>query len=118
MSEFTQVDGFDFMEVSVRYPMPWSSRIPAAIAKAEKLLEQDKKPFPECPNHMRGNHPHSDACIGFFRTRRSVKEFTATEVALAKGFLHAVETDAEFGGQYEQLPALIAFAEKVESLQA
>lgn len=111
----------------------WAFRIPAAIAKAEGLLERDKQPFPECPNHMRGNHPHSDACIGFFRTRRVVKEFTATEVALAKALFRAHheavfkilqvgwDKHEEFESEDGDEPCthcvpLRAFTEKVESL--
>ncbi len=91
--------------IGVEQPNPWSSRIPAAIAKAESLTN---------------GHDHRVAL-----EEGSLTIITATEVALAKALwelcLHEQRDNereelgdsAECSSGYE---ALEAFTEKVESL--
>ena len=82
----------------------WSSRIPAAIAKAEKLLDVEGVPR------------------GFFLPAGNPDgALTATEVALAKALWDTeVLFEEGFKESWEPLggsgKALIAFTEKVESL--
>ena len=84
--------------VSPQSKPPWSSRIPAAIAKAEKL----------------------DFVGDLYEQVWGNKHLTTTEVALAKALwtmcLRTAGTEGYVWDEFKE--ALIAFTEKVESLQA
>lgn len=74
---------------------PWSTRIPTAIEKAERLLD-----------------PVYDGNVWAANNGMSV--ITAGEVALAKTLWEMVESGD--CGQFPPPPELIAFTEKIESL--
>ncbi len=82
---------------------PWSERIPAAIAKGEKLLNGDQ--YVLIPPHMRGNETEFTVVL------------TAGEVALAKA-VWGWEWWAHCMGltDFEPSDALIAYTEKIERL--
>lgn len=92
---------------------PYSERIPAVIAKAEKLVAPwvDTHPL----NIETFPCEHCDA-----REKHNSKRgaITATEVALAKALWEEWESEHELpGGRFSSYPpALIAFTEKIEQL--
>ncbi len=102
-----------------RHPLPWSSRIPAAIAKAERLLSDDA--LVACEPH-RGERYLGTPEV-FVPRHNAEGTITATEVALAKALWEQHDNrtdgcDAEIcRHEWDKVPeALIEFAQKVESL--
>ena len=76
---------------------PWSSRIPAAIAKGKELLDGRDGWFPQLPLS---------------------EPITAGEVALAEALWEATQDTPSYLVGGEQIPeALIVFTEKIERLK-
>ncbi len=89
MSDWNAATSTDYTDAM----KPWSDRVPAAIAKAEE--------------HM-ADHTH-DEC-------RCYELITATEVALAEALWEILSSEDIVDERWAWPPALIAFAEKAESL--